>query len=69
MPAGELYGEYGTYDVTMVVRDDQVLVSTVVPVSGNPGWARVSRTGPPYLGNDAYRVVPPAPACVPAIAP
>ena len=47
VPAGELYGEYGTYDVTMVVRDDQVLASTGVPVSGDPGWARVSRTGPP----------------------
>ena len=44
VPAGELYGEYGTYDVTMVVRDDQVLASTGVPVSGDPGWARVSRT-------------------------
>ncbi len=54
VPAGELYGEYGTYDVTMVVRDDQVLASTGVPVSGDPGWARVSRTGPPRLGADAY---------------
>ena len=49
VPAGELYGEYGTYDVTMIVRDDQVLASTGVPVSGDPGWARVSRTGPPRL--------------------
>ena len=54
VPAGELYGEYGTYDVTMVVRDDQVLASTGVPVSGDPGWARVSRTGPPRLDAEAY---------------
>ncbi|HXD50077.1 MAG TPA: M1 family aminopeptidase [Gemmatimonadaceae bacterium] len=58
VPAGELYGEYGTYDVTLVVRDDQILAATGVPVSGDPGWARVSRTGPPRLGADAY---PPEP--------
>src|SRR5262245_33399394 len=62
IPAGELYGEYGTYDVTMVVRDDQVLASTGVPVVGDPGWARVSRTGAPRLGNEAYANLPPAPA-------
>jgi hypothetical protein len=61
VPAGELYGEYGTYDVTMVVKDDQVLASTGVPVSGDPGWARVSQNGPPYLGSNAYGTVPPAP--------
>ena len=58
VPAGELYGEYGTYDVTLVVRDDQVLAATGVPVSGDPGWARVSRTGPPRLASDAYTVAP-----------
>lgn len=61
IPAGELYGEYGTYDVTMVVKDDQILASTGVPVNGDPGWARVSRTGPPQLGANAYSNVPPAP--------
>ena len=62
VPAGELYGEYGTYDVTMLVRDDQVLVSTGVPVSGDPGWARVSRTGPPRLASPTRTAnVPPAP--------
>jgi hypothetical protein len=60
-PAGELYGEYGTYDVTMIVRDDQVLASTGVPVNGDPGWARVSKTGAPRLANAAYAKVPPAP--------
>lgn len=67
VPAGELYGEYGTYDVTMIVRDDQVIASTGVPVSGDPGWARVSRGGAPYLSApylaaNAYGAVPPAPA-------
>jgi hypothetical protein len=61
VPAGELYGEYGTYDVTLVVRNDQVLASTGVPVSGDPGWARVSTTGAPRLANMAYSKVPPAP--------
>jgi hypothetical protein len=54
VPAGELYGEYGTYDVTMIVRDDQVIASTGVPVEGDPGWARVSRNGAPYLAANAY---------------
>ena len=64
IPAGELYGEYGTYDVTLVVRDDQVLAATGVPVSGDPGWARVSRSGPPRLASGAY-VVPPGPEVAP----
>src|SRR5262249_12398431 len=61
VPAGELYGEYGTYDVTMVVRNDQILASTGVPVSGDPGWARVSRSGAPVTALNAYDDVPPAP--------
>src|SRR4030095_15776793 len=61
VPAGELYGEYGTYDVTVIVRDDQVLAATGIPVSGDPGWSRVSRTGPPYTNRDAYSFVPHAP--------
>ena len=64
VPAGELYGEYGTYDVTLVARDDQVLAATGVPVSGDPGWARVSRSGPPRLASDAY-AVPPGPEVSP----
>jgi hypothetical protein len=58
-PAGELYGEYGTYDVTMIVRDDQVLASTGVPVAGDPGWTRVSKTGPARLAAGAYAQLPP----------
>ncbi len=64
IPAGELYGEFGTYDVTMIVRDDQVLASTGVPVSGDPGWARVSRNGPPHLAASAYREQPAGSALV-----
>jgi hypothetical protein len=47
-PAGELYGEFGTYDVTIVAREDQVLAASGIVVSGDPGWARVSRTGAPW---------------------
>jgi hypothetical protein len=53
-PSGELYGEYGTYDVTMVVADDQVVVATGVPVAGDPGWERVKKAGELRLARDAY---------------
>ena len=49
VPAGELYGEFGTYDVTIVAREDQVLAATGIVVAGDPGWARVSRTGAPWM--------------------
>jgi len=60
VPAGELYGEFGTYDVTVVARDDQVIAATGVPVSGDPGWARVSKTGAPWIPSP-YRSVPEGP--------
>ncbi len=66
VPAGEFYGEFGTYDVTLLVRDDQVLGATGVPVAGDPGWARVSRTGAPYIKADAYGDVPRALPAAPA---
>ena len=61
VPAGELYGEFGTYDVTLVVPSDQVLGATGVPISGDPGWERVKRWGTLYIPRDAYDRVPPAP--------
>jgi hypothetical protein len=60
VPAGELYGEFGTYDVTIVARDDQVIAATGVPVSGDPGWARVSKTGAPWIPAP-YKSVPEGP--------
>jgi hypothetical protein len=55
VPAGEFYGEYGDFDVTLVLRDDQVVGATGVPVAGDPGWARVSRGGAaPVLARTAY---------------
>lgn len=41
-PAGEFYGEYGAYDVTLDLPEDQVVGATGVPVEGDPGW----RPGP-----------------------
>jgi hypothetical protein len=65
IPAGELYGEFGDYDVTLITREDQVLAATGVPVSGDPGWARVSRTGAPRLATNAYGAAPTGNATVP----
>lgn len=45
VPAGEFHGEFGTFDVTLIVADDQVLGATGVPVSGDPGWQRVAAPG------------------------
>lgn len=59
-PAGEFYGEFGTYDVTLVVRDDQVLMASGVPVEGDPGWERARRWGTVRLGAQAYGTLPPA---------
>ena len=53
-PAGEFYGEFGTYDVTLVVAPDQVLAATGVPVSGDPGWGRVLRGGVERRAEGAY---------------
>jgi hypothetical protein len=67
VPAGEFYGEFGEYDVTLIVPEDQILASTGVPVSGDPGWTRAAQRGTPGasappLGRDAYSAVPSAPA-------
>lgn len=61
-PAGEFYGEFGTYDVTLVLAQDQVIGATGVPVSGDPGWNRVLRNGAARPASAAYGDVPGAPA-------
>src|SRR3989449_4906614 len=37
-PAGEFYGEFARYDVTLDLPADQVIGATGVPVEGDPGW-------------------------------
>jgi hypothetical protein len=61
IPAGELYGEFGDYDVTMILREDQVVGGTGIVVDGDPGWARVSRTGAPYMTSKIGMALPGGP--------
>jgi Peptidase family M1 domain len=53
---GELYGEFGTFDVTFLLPADQVIAATGVPVEGDPGWSRVKVPGSaaPRLAKNAY---------------
>jgi len=41
-PAGEFYGEFGSYDVTLDLAADQVIGATGVPIEGDPGWQQAA---------------------------
>jgi hypothetical protein len=61
LPQGEFYGEFGVYDVTLDVADDQVVGATGVPVEGDPGWDRARAPGSPMpqYRRDVYAARPP----------
>jgi hypothetical protein len=67
-PAGEFYGEFATYDVTLDLPADQVIAATGVPVEGDPGWER-ARANPGVAVDyqrDWYGPLPGGSACAAA---
>jgi hypothetical protein len=60
-PAGEFYGDFGDFRVTLDLPEDQVIGATGVPACGDPGWsgANANPAQPVALGRDAYG----APVC------
>ncbi|MEP7228115.1 MAG: hypothetical protein ABI785_12180, partial [Gemmatimonadales bacterium] len=65
-PAGEFYGEFGSFLVDLDVAEDQVVGATGVPVCGDPGWERANRapSRPVEYQRDYYGArTPSAAAC------
>ena len=52
-----MYGEFGTFDVTLILATDQVVGATGVPVAGDPGWEKAKVWGEVHLARDAYGAV------------
>jgi Peptidase family M1 domain len=61
-PAGEFYGEFGSFTVDLDVASDQVVGATGVAVCGDPGWERVNQfpRQPVDYQRDFYRDRTPA---------
>jgi hypothetical protein len=65
-PAGEFYGEFGSFRVDLDVAADQVIGATGVPVCGDPGWEQANRdpSRPVEYQRDYYgATTPPADVC------
>ncbi len=68
-PAGEFYGEFGRFDVTLLLRDDQVLGTTGVVADGDPGWQGALRFGEVPVQPAAYSGGPDRRLSAPAVPP
>ncbi len=66
IPNGEMYGEFGSFDVTLILASDQVVGATGVPVAGDPGWVKARVWGEVHLDRDAYGAVDTSLPAVPA---
>src|SRR2546430_2402143 len=64
-PAGEFYGEFATYDVTLDLPEDQVIGATGVAVEGDPGWEKAKADPAQQIDYQRlwYRSPLPAPGC------
>lgn len=52
-PAGEFYGEFGDFTVTLDLPEDQVVGATGVPACGDPGWERARAEARPDAAGGA----------------
>ena len=66
IPNGEMYGEFGSFDVTLILASDQVVGATGVPIAGDPGWEQARAWGAVHLARESYGALD---TTLPALAP